>query len=47
MPKTKLITVIIDEDIHDKLQYIRKTKGVTIQFSINSILKEALTGKKA
>jgi uncharacterized protein (DUF4415 family) len=42
MPKTRLVTVVIDEDICEKMEYIRKHKGITRQFQMNSILREAL-----
>lgn len=42
MVKDKLITVIIPEAIYNKLIAVKKTKGVTIQFQVNEILKEKL-----
>lgn len=38
----KLITFIVDKDIHDKLLQIKKVKGITIQFQINEILRKEL-----
>jgi hypothetical protein len=38
----KLITIIVPTEIHDKLFNVKKTKGISIQFQINEILKEKL-----
>lgn len=40
--KEKLITVIVPDQIYNKLAAIKKAKGVTIQFQVNEILKEKL-----
>ena len=38
----KLITIVVPDYIYKKLDSIKKSKGVTIQFQVNKILKEAL-----
>lgn len=40
--KERLITVVVPEDIYNKMASIKKSKGVTIQFQVNEILKEKL-----
>jgi hypothetical protein len=39
---SKLITFIVDKDIHDKLLKVKKEKGISIQFQINEILRKEL-----
>jgi hypothetical protein len=38
----KLITFIVSKEVHDELLKRKKTRGISIQFQINEILKEAL-----
>lgn len=40
--REKLITVVVPIEIYNKLASVKQTKGVTIQFQINEILKESL-----
>ena len=40
--KEKLITVVVPIEIYNKLTSVKQTKGVTIQFQINEMLKEKL-----
>ncbi len=47
MGKDKLITVIVPDSIYSKLIAVKKTKGVTIQFQVNEILKESLLKEKS
>jgi hypothetical protein len=40
--KEKLITVVVPIEVYNKLTSVKQTKGVTIQFQINEMLKEKL-----
>lgn len=40
--KERIITVVVPIEVYNQLASVKQTKGVTIQFQINEILKEKL-----